>query len=515
MKKSKEAFKINGAYLEDLISGYSTIKTLGRERLEKEVETITTRRDGETLKSSRFTTRTIKVDFALRGSSMEDMRSKLKTLNSLLNVEEAVFVFDDESDVSYVGTPILNEDFNDGKNTAYGSFSIFCADPFKYSNNSYVIEGSTSGGVTTLYTFYDGSVRSYPTFDVEFATDETGGSIGRRADCGYVMVTKSGTDYSLQFGDDEEKDSGSVSRIATNFKAETKGTHWNDVSTLPLPSSAYTTPSGATSSFNSTEGVQVSAYGSGSGKYHGPLVVCDLGANMTGEFEVNWKQVFALASDSTVGKKQGGAFGVMMWDESNNLAYAYILIKGNTTSLNGSVMVYSPDEGIKTAKSGVPFGYTSPTGYVKVGGATRKSTNTIRRIQREGKWYLSFNCGHYKDDNFGGWETVPSIRKVGFFFGRYSSNSTPYKNTLISAEVIEGAVNLINSFGSGDVLEVNTETMDVQLNNESAADLGDIGNNWSDMVLEPGPNTFVCQWSDWVTTGFEPTFKMTYKERFL
>lgn len=513
--KTKESFTINGAYPEDLIAGYSTIKTTGRERLEKSLDTIMTKRDGEILRSSRFLARVIKVEFVIKGSSMEDMRSKLRELNSLLNVEGAVFVFDDEPDVFYVGSPVLDDEGSDTKNGLIGSYSINCLDPFKYAIEETTINGVRSGDTIGIRATYNGTAPSRPRFEVDFATDETGGSIGSGADCGYVMISKNGTDYSLQFGDDEQKDTGTQTKIATNFKAETKGARWNDTTALPLPSSAYTTPSGASTSFSSSEGVQASAYGSGAGKYHGALLVHDLGSNMSGEFEINWKQVFCLASDATTAKKQGGAFGVLLYDDHNALAYAYMLIKGNTTTTTGSALLFTPDQGIRTVKSGASFAYTSPTGYTKIGGVTRKSKQTIKRVQREGLWYLSINCGQFQDDNIGGWETIPNIRKIAFFFGRYSSNATMYKNTLIEASVVEGDVDLINTFGSGDVLEINTEDMSVLLNSKDSAQIGDIGNDWADMTLTPGANIFVCQWSDWVTAGKEPAFKMTYRERYL
>ena len=84
-----EAVSINGQFIEDLISGYKTVITKGREALELSLDTYNTNTaDGEKIRGSRYPARTIIVDFALTGTSLPDLRSKLTRLNEILSRKE-------------------------------------------------------------------------------------------------------------------------------------------------------------------------------------------------------------------------------------------------------------------------------------------------------------------------------------------------------------------------------------------------------------------------------------------
>ena len=511
-----ESFTINGVYLENVIPGYSTIKTLGRERLEKEIETITNKRDGSVVKSTRFPSRTITVDFVLKGSSMQDLREKLTTLNSLLKVEGAVFVFNDEPSVFYVGTPTLTDDMKDAKNSAIGSFDIFCADPFKYAADETEIVGVLSDNTLVFATDYDeDAYPTYPRLEVQFASDTSGGAIGGNADCGYVMLSKVGTDHSLQFGDDEEQDTGTQTLLSADFVSASR-TGWTDAS-LPLPGDRYTIPSGATTVFGSP-GMRGSVFGTVASKYHGPLCVKDLGTNVSGEFELTWQQILALNGTATTGKKQGGGFGIMLYDSSNVLQYSLLYVKSGTTTLTGGVRFYDAENGLRDVATNVSMAYTGPTGYTSnaSGVPAKKSTNTIRRYQDEdGLWYLSINTTLYKNDRIGGWETAPNIRKIGFFFAQYGTTPKYTTNALCNARFSVGDVDLINTFTSGDRLDVDVATMDVKLNGADASNIGDITNSWTQMTVEAGDVNFALQWSEWLNASYAPSASLFYRKRWL
>lgn len=71
-----EALKINGAYLENKVTGYRTLYVKGREMLAPDIETYETGvRDGSTLQSKRFPARTITVGYQLIASSAEAFRA--------------------------------------------------------------------------------------------------------------------------------------------------------------------------------------------------------------------------------------------------------------------------------------------------------------------------------------------------------------------------------------------------------------------------------------------------------
>lgn len=449
---------------------------------------------------------------------MTDLRAKLIQLNDHLNVKDAKITFDDEPTLYYIGTPITDSDLDDAKNSAYGSYKIVCYDPYKYDINETIVNGVASEGVSVISTNNNGSAKAFPKFEVQFADDtSSSGVIGDSADCGYVMMSKSGTDYSLQFGDDEEQDTSTTTPISTDFRKATKGNPWNDNTTLNLPSWSYlaTKGTGSMTYVESGGGMRVNSYGTTqSGKFFGALHTAPLATAIDGEFEFSWKQIFALNQTATTAKKQMGMMLVIFYDANGHVVYSYGVKKGNNTTLNGEAIAFDGD-GIKTLKNGVNLAWTGGLGYVNTGYSARYSTQKIRRVQRDdGLWYIEIDSavGSFV---LGGYENATPIKTVGIFLGRYGAYDVPTVNVVTTAEMIGGEVDQINTFGANDFLEVDVASMDVQLNSKPSAGLGDVSNSWSNMALDKGSNTIVCQWSEWVAEGKEPTFKMKYRKRWI
>ena len=119
-----EALKINGAYLENKVTGYRTLYVKGREMLAPDIETYETGvRDGSTLQSKRFPARTITVGYQLIASSAEAFRAAFNALNAALDVEEAELIFADEPDKFFIGTPSGRGDVPEGETPSPGSLT--------------------------------------------------------------------------------------------------------------------------------------------------------------------------------------------------------------------------------------------------------------------------------------------------------------------------------------------------------------------------------------------------------
>lgn len=516
-----EAMSINGTYLEEEIPGYRTLYVSGREGLVASLSAdIVGNRPGSILKKRRMPDRIITVGYQLVASSNSAFREAYSKLNEVLDVKDAKLIFADEPDKYFIGTPSEVGDVEPGRNAIKGEFAILCLDPYKYALNETVVEGVEDGDVTLLSTNNDGGAGAFPSFEVQFADDtSSSGTIGNSADCGYVMMTKSGTDYSLQFGDDEEKDIGSVTAFATDFRSATKGALWNDNTTLPLPvwqSYFASKPSGSTKFVSNGGGVQVNSYGTTqTAKFFGPLLTAQLSAAADGEFEFSWKQIFALHQTTETGKKQRGIVMILFYNENGQLAYGFGVKKANATALTGEVIGYD-SSGFKTLKNGVNFGWTGALGYVAKSGYTaRYTTQKLKRVQHDdGLWYIDVNSAN-GNFSFGGYESAEPIKTVGIFLGRYHSTPLMSVNAFSTAQLLVGDVDLINTFGANDLLEIDCSSMGVLLNNKSSDGIGDVSNSWSNMSLDRGFNMIVCQWSDWVPTDKKPTFKMKYRKRWL
>ena len=89
-----ESLKINGEYIEDLIPGYLTLYTSGRELLECEIATqVIGNKDGADYRGKRYPSRTITVGYQLCTSSEKEFREAYNKLNRVLNVEQAQLIF--------------------------------------------------------------------------------------------------------------------------------------------------------------------------------------------------------------------------------------------------------------------------------------------------------------------------------------------------------------------------------------------------------------------------------------
>ena len=120
-----EALKINGKYIENLISGYRTLNVSGREALSPEIESFVTGiRDGSRLKNKRFPERYITITYQIIADSNEAFREAYNQLGKILNVNEAELIFNDEQDKYYTGTPCAIEEVEPGRNAVVGKFEI-------------------------------------------------------------------------------------------------------------------------------------------------------------------------------------------------------------------------------------------------------------------------------------------------------------------------------------------------------------------------------------------------------
>lgn len=206
-----EALKINGEYIENLITGYRTLTVEGREALSPELATFETGiRDGSEMKGKRYPARTIRVTYQLRCGSNEEFRAAYNKLGAILDVEDAELIFDDEPDKFFVGTPAFIGEVTPGRNAVIGEFEILCLDPFKYSVAEY--EAAAEPGESSIILDYGGTYKSFPKLSAEFFKEteasedgETVTELTGSGDCGYVAFFTE-DEKIIQLGDPDEAD---------------------------------------------------------------------------------------------------------------------------------------------------------------------------------------------------------------------------------------------------------------------------------------------------------------------
>ena len=215
-----EALKINGEYIENLVSGYRTLNVAGREALSPEVASFTTGiRDGSRLKNKRYPERIITVTYQIIAESNEAFRAAYNQLGKVLNVKEAQLIFNDEADKFYIGTPCTVEEVEPGRNAVVGKFEILCTDPFKYSVIEY--EATPSLDSSGIFIDYNGTYKSFPILEADFYKETevaddgvTSVALTGNGDCGYVAFFNE-NEKIIQLGDPDEVDSESFAKSQT------------------------------------------------------------------------------------------------------------------------------------------------------------------------------------------------------------------------------------------------------------------------------------------------------------
>lgn len=206
-----EALSINGEYIENLIPGYRTLNVTGREALSPDVTTYETGlRDGATLQGKKYPARILGITYQLIAQDDAAFRAAYNQLGKILDVTDAVLIFNDEQDKYYTGTPCIISEVSPGKNAVVGKFEIICTDPFKYSVTEY--EAYPDMDVKDFLIDYGGTYKAYPILEADFYQEqevaedgETAAALTGAGDCGYVAFFNE-KEKIIQLGDPEEAD---------------------------------------------------------------------------------------------------------------------------------------------------------------------------------------------------------------------------------------------------------------------------------------------------------------------
>lgn len=205
-----EALNINGEFIENLIPGYRTLYVKGREALSPNLDIYDVgSRDGSQLKNKRFPARYITVGYQLVTASNEAYRSAYNELGRILNKDNSILIFNDETDKFFRGTLDSMGEVEPGRNCVTGEFDLVCLDPFKYSLVEY--EAVSTPEENSILIDYQGTYNSSPTLEADFYSeseyDESGSStsLTGKGDCGYIAFFNE-KEKIIQLGDPDELD---------------------------------------------------------------------------------------------------------------------------------------------------------------------------------------------------------------------------------------------------------------------------------------------------------------------
>lgn len=249
------------------------------------------------------------------------------------------------------------------------------------------------------------------------------------------------------------------------------------------------------------------SYGTASGKWHGPSITKTLPGDGALNFTTSWKQRMSL--DKNNNTAQLGAFQAQII-AADGTHIAGVRILKNKAGKKADLIFYV--NGSQVYKGSVELSYNNKyfgdLGY-------NVSTSTIVKSGKK----ITFTVAGVKKTFTNA--TIAEVRatKITYTIEQYSSNTPLSYNGFYWLRFVKDAASsqrdIPNKFTTGDIVEADCGEGEIYLNGVRSPELGALGNDWEHFYLTPGLNQIGVSFSDWVKAGYEPTFKVRYREVFL
>ena len=263
------------------------------------------------------------------------------------------------------------------------------------------------------------------------------------------------------------------------------------------------------------------SYGTGD-KWHGPTITRTIPADASGatgasNFTFTYRHTMYGDADfydfpGNGGIAEGisqkyGYFAAVLSDSAGK-EVASIRVSKTSSSSNKASLTFCVG-GVQKKKSEVQLTRSSKYfGKSPSAASISKSGNKI-----------TFLCGSdtpfvYTDDSI----TDTEVAKITFVFAGYGSSHLAYNGIYWAKFVKDNCTtwkDIPNKFSANDVLIADCQDGKIYLNGKETPALGALGNDWEEFILTPGLNQIGFAYSEWVPTGYAPTFKVRYREVFL
>lgn len=480
--------KIDGQYIDDLITGFRTLGVDGREELDidvvsSEIDTS----DGGRYMRRRIKSRVLKVHFYLSDATAAGFSAKFNALkNKLHSIKESQIIFSDDAGVYYTGTFRKLTLAYKGSEVARGTIEILCADPFKYAVSETVIN-AVNGQITAEY---GGTYPAYPVLTAQSATH----------DCGFYSFSDQ-DGHLIQIGNPEEEDREEIpdddyayESIDANFGSsyEPYAPTWNPGDARLLY--GYETGSIGFRSAPAYVYALPELPGGEPNTYFGPALgtITNKLPNFTCSF-LHWFEPsgnqgggFDIYFNNTGG---GNICGVCIRRNKGDVIKVYLIVKGAVVRTMSYTLAQNPFGSVWHTET-----ITKSLGTVSfnVGGVTFSVTDPDLADRSYDIKNISFII--YKQpgaDQIGANNALKNIQYRG------------YPNTSIDFH------NIIPMRG---LVEVDTGSGEISVNGDAQPDIGSIYNNFEGFKLAAGENTIACSSSGWVD---DAVYTMRYREVYL
>ena len=483
--------KINGSYLEDIVSGFKTLYVKGREPLDLElINTSLPTRDGDIFRSRRVNARELQILFSLEAATPAAYTAAYNQLKGeLYKVKNSQLIFDDEPGCYFVGTcDNIDVEYVAGQ-PSHGTIVISCADPFKYSLTEYTAN-AVNGEISVNYS---GTYPAYPILTAQSATH----------DCGFYSFSDD-DGHLIQIGNPEEEDQEEepTDRVVASLDSNFGTNYWPSYAPYdPVwhPDRArllygYETES---QGFRASAAYIYSLPGYPSGDpntYFGGALGANIDAspNFSCSF-VHWFEPSGNQGggfDLYINNSGGGNIaGVCIRRGKGDVIKAYLIVKGKVVKTTSYTLANNPFGSVWRTET---IAKTLGTVSFNVGGVTFTVTDPDLADHSYDARNVSFII--YKQ---------PGADQIGENNALKSIQFRGYASTWVDVE------NVIPREG---LVSVDTGSGEISVNDDPQPNLGSIYNDFEDFKLSTGENTITCSSSGWVD---DAVYTMKYREVFL
>ena len=558
-----EAMSLNGSYIENLVTGYRTLYTKGREMLSPSMDTFEVGiRDGGFYKNRKYPARVITIGYQLICASDSAFRTAYNTLNKVLNVENAQLIFADETDKYFIGTPSVLGDVEPGRNAVTGEFEILCTDPFKYSTTEYTATPTEDSGATFSIS-YDGTYPTYPVLETEFYKSTT--KDDDHGECGFVAFAND-RGKALQIGYVNEPDKIAyevqqlVDATTTTWKASktlinepfNNLTSWSSNDGFVASSLSVITGSAKAdylSTGSTIKSAMANSYGATTNaQWHGPTIKRTAGSDggspaVSGAVDYRFHALFRMCANKTANtaKAEKGILQIFLLDNTNAFTTGISMWK-NAGGTKGTIKIYlkggNADTNVIKSWENVDFSYYNERFGWTDPNSTKKPPCNIDITKQGDKFtydiggltfsFTSSALANKVTDKvsifFGQWADVPAISYMGVYSCQFISDSVTKTKTTETWQQLTEYLEVHNTFTTNDLLIVDCSDGTIRVKNSQndedqdgglRPELGALGNDWESFTLVPGTNKITTAYSDWVTNTYKPSFKLKYRKRYL
>ena len=131
------ALTFAGALLEDTVPGYTTLNVTGRETISDELSTTGSvpGRDGTQVITRALPARVLGIEYRLTAPDAQQLQEAFRKLRAALDAPGKI-TFADDPKVAYFGQLSDMGEVPPYTNDLIGTFTIFCADPYKYETSA-------------------------------------------------------------------------------------------------------------------------------------------------------------------------------------------------------------------------------------------------------------------------------------------------------------------------------------------------------------------------------------------